>query len=78
MPATTRDRKPDSRRVGAKPSVENLLYEGERVRLAAAARELRRRLRGCGATIAFASDPKVTQLVLAQAELVRTGRSSAV
>jgi len=57
-------------------SAEQMLYEGERTRLTEAAAALSRTLHRAGASVAFASDPKVTQLVLTQADLVRSGRAS--
>ena len=72
-------RKPLADDASAEPlSLEQMLYEGERIRLTKSADALARAVRRTGASIAFAADPKVTQLVLAQADLVRSGRASTV
>lgn len=57
---------------------EQLVYQAERIRLARGAEKLRRDLRRARASVAFTSEPQATQLVLAQAELVRTGRTTRI
>ncbi|MFT5525013.1 MAG: hypothetical protein ACI9HK_002979 [Pirellulaceae bacterium] len=57
-------------------NVEDLVLRGELIRLAAAEQTIKHEIRKCGASIAFADDPKATALVLAQAELIRTGRTA--
>ncbi|MFT7644348.1 MAG: hypothetical protein ACI9G1_006115, partial [Pirellulaceae bacterium] len=56
--------------------LENLVFRGELIRLAAAEQTIKHEIRKCGASIAFADDPKAIQLVLTQAELIRTGRTA--
>ncbi len=50
------------------------LLQAERLRIESAARRLRRELRRCGASVAFAIDPNSIQGILAEADLARFGR----
>lgn len=56
--------------------VGNLLGQAERVRRVNSAERLQRAMRRLGVPVAFASDKRAMQLVLAEAELARTGRTS--
>lgn len=56
--------------------VPGLLKHAERVRRINAAEKLQRELRRLGVPVAFASDGRAVQLVLTEAELARTGRTS--
>lgn len=57
-------------------SVDDLLSQAERVRRMNAAARLQREMRRLGVPVAFASDQRAVQLVLAEAELARSGRTS--
>lgn len=56
--------------------VDELLTHAERVRRTHSAERLQRQMRRLGVPVAFASDRRAVQLVLAEAELARSGRSS--
>jgi uncharacterized protein (DUF58 family) len=59
----------------APADVANLLSQAERVRRTNSAERLRREMRRLGVPVAFASDGRAEQLVLAEAELARSGRT---
>lgn len=56
--------------------VEETVKWAEQIRLTAAADRLKRELRRLGAAVAFSADRESLQLVLTQAELARSGRTS--
>ena len=66
--------------VGTNPTgsrnVDELLSQAERVRRVNSAERLQREMRRLGVPVAFASDGRAVQLVLAEAELARSGRTS--
>lgn len=57
-------------------SVDKLLSQAERVRRMNSAERLQREMRRLGVPVAFASDQRAVKLVLAEAELARSGRTS--
>ena len=59
-----------------KQSLTRLLSQAERDRRINSAEKLQRALRRLGVPVAFASDGRAVQLVLTEAELARSGRSS--
>ncbi|MGZ0163677.1 MAG: DUF58 domain-containing protein [Planctomycetales bacterium] len=59
-------------------SISRLLSQAERARRISSAERLQRALRRLGVPVAFAADGRAAQLVLAEAELARTGRTSRV
>ena len=58
----------------AETAIFQQLLQTERQRIEAAAGRLRRELRRCGASVAFATDPNSIQGILAEADLARFGR----
>lgn len=62
----------------SKQSLPRLLSQAERARRISSAEKLQRTLRRLGVPVAFASDGRAAQLVLAEAELARNGRTSRV
>lgn len=64
--------------VGSKKNLTRLLSQAERARRISSAEKLQRSLRRLGVPVAFASDGHAAQLVLAEAELARNGRTSRV
>jgi uncharacterized protein (DUF58 family) len=58
--------------------IEELLEHSERVRLSSAASRLRQEMRRLGIPVAFSADRRSVQLVLSQAELARSGRTTRV
>ena len=61
-----------------KRDLTRLLSQAERTRRISSAEKLQRSLRRLGVPVAFASDGRAAQLVLAEAELARNGRTSRV
>ena len=61
-----------------KRDLTRLLSQAERARRISSAEKLQRSLRRLGVPVAFASDGRAAQLVLAEAELARNGRTSRV
>ena len=66
----------DQATVSDNRKVSGLLSQAERVRRVYSAERLQRALRRLGVPVAFASDGRAVQLVLAEAELARSGRTS--
>jgi uncharacterized protein (DUF58 family) len=64
--------------VDRKKNLTRLLSQAERARRISSAEKLQRSLRRLGVPVAFASDGRAAQLVLAEAELARNGRTSRV
>jgi hypothetical protein len=64
--------------LGSQQSLSRLLSQAERARRISSAERLQRALRRLGVPVAFASDGRAAQLVLAEAELARNGRTSRV
>jgi uncharacterized protein (DUF58 family) len=58
-------------------TVEELVERAERSRLVAASERLKRELRRLGVPVAFAADRRAIQLTLIEADLARSGRSTA-
>jgi len=61
--------------VDRKKNLTRLLSQAERARRISSAEKLQRSLRRLGVPVAFASDGRAAQLVLAEAELARNGRT---
>ncbi len=75
------DCRPGSLTIGdldSKQNLTRLLSQAERARRISSAEKLQRSLRRLGVPVAFASDGRAAQLVLAEAELARNGRTSRV
>ena len=64
--------------LASKQTLNRLLSQAERARRISAAEKLQRTLRRLGVPVAFAADGRAAQLVLAEAELARNGRTSRV
>jgi uncharacterized protein (DUF58 family) len=64
--------------LASKQSLSRLLSHAERARRISSAEKLQKTLRRLGVAVAFASDGRAAQLVLAEAELARSGRTSRV
>lgn len=62
--------------LSSRQSLSRLLSHAERARRINSAEKLQRALRRIGVPVAFASDGRAVQLVLAEAELARSGRTS--
>lgn len=62
----------------AGPDLESILKHAEHLRLNSAATRLKRELRRLGASVVFAPEGRAIELVMAEAELARSGRTAAV